>query len=59
MHYDLSGSWKNPKDVLAMRAESTVSMPGLSEEAREKLRKHIAQGDTWFVDPNKFEEAIE
>lgn len=59
MHYDLSGSWKNPKDVLAMRAESTASMPGLSEEARGKLRKHIAQGDTWFVDPNKFEEAIE
>ena len=59
MHADLSGSWKWPKDILAMRAESTVSIPGLSGEAKEKLRKRLAQGGTWFVDPNKFEEAIE
>ena len=59
MHTDLSGGWNVPKDILAMRAESTLSMPGLSEEAREKLRKRLAQGGTWFVDPHKFEETIE
>ena len=59
MHADLSGGWKWPKDVLAKRAEREAAIPGLSEEGREKLRQRIAQGLTWFVDPNKFEEAIE
>jgi len=59
MHADLSGGWRYPKDVLAWRAEGAVAIPGISEVAREKLRKRLAQGGTWFVDPNKFEEAIE
>ena len=59
MHADLSGGWKYPKDILAWRAESAVAIPGLSEEGREKLRKRLVQGETWFVDPDKFEEAIE
>lgn len=59
MHIDLSGNWNRPKDILAMRAEKIVSMPGLSEEAREKLGKHLVQGTTWLLDPNKIEEAIE
>ena len=59
MHIDLSGNWNRPKDILAMRAEKIVSMPGLSEEAKEKLGKHLVQGTTWLLDPNKIEEAIE
>ena len=59
MHADLSGGWKYPKDVLAWRAQAAVAIPGISEEAREKLRQRLAQGGTWFVDPDKFEEAIE
>jgi len=59
MHADLSGGWRYPKDILAWRAESAVAIPGLSEEGREKLRKRLVQGKTWFVDPDKFEEAIE
>ncbi len=59
MHADLSGGWKWPKDLLVKRAEREAAIPGLSEEGREKLRKRLAQGLTWFVDPNKFEEAIE
>jgi 3-hydroxybutyryl-CoA dehydrogenase len=59
MHADLSGAWKWPKDILAKRAEREAAIPGLSEEGREKLRKRLAQGLTWFVDPNKFEDAIE
>jgi hypothetical protein len=59
MHADLSGGWKYPKDVLAWRAEGAVAIPGISEVAREKLRKRLSQGGTWFVDPDKFEEAIE
>jgi len=59
MHGDLSGGWRWPKDILAMRAEKAVAMPGLSEAAKDKLRKRLSQGGTWFVDPNHFEEAIE
>jgi 3-hydroxybutyryl-CoA dehydrogenase len=59
MHADLSGAWKWPKDILAKRAEREAAIPGLSEEGREKLRKRLTQGLTWFVDPNKFEDAIE
>ncbi len=59
MHADLSGRWKWPKDVLAIKAEKLLSMPGLSEEAKERLRNRLAQGGPWLVDPNKFEEAIE
>ncbi|MBI4191455.1 MAG: hypothetical protein HY525_13080 [Betaproteobacteria bacterium] len=60
MHADLNGSWKWPKDVSAARAEEMISsMPELSGEAKEKLRKRYAEGGTWFVDPDRFEEAVE
>ena len=60
MHADLNGSWRWPKDIRAIRAEQMMSaMPGLSEPAREKLKKRYAEGGTWFVDPKRFEEAVE
>lgn len=60
MHADLNGSWRWPKDIRAIRAEQMMSsMPGLSEQAKEKLRKRYAEGGTWFIDPDRFEEAVE
>jgi hypothetical protein len=59
MHADLSGVWKRPKDILAMRAQRTAQMPGLSEEAREKLYTRLANGRTWLVDPDNIDEIIE
>jgi 3-hydroxybutyryl-CoA dehydrogenase len=59
MHADLAGGWKWPKDILAMRAQRAAQMPGLSEEARDKLRTRLTEGRTWFVDPNKIDEIIE
>jgi len=59
MHYDLAGIWKWPKDILAKRAERFLLMPGLSEEAKARLREFAISGKPWFVDPNRFEEAVE
>jgi 3-hydroxybutyryl-CoA dehydrogenase len=59
IHADLSGSWKRPEDILAMRAQRAAQMPGLSEEAREKLRTRLAEGRTWLVDPSRIDEIIE
>jgi len=61
MHYDLAGIWKWPKDVLAKMAERNLSAPGLSEEAKEKIRKRSVAGKPWFVDPDLegFAEAVE
>jgi len=59
MHYDLAGIWKWPKDVLIKMAERNLNAPGLSEEAKKKLRDQAAAGKPWFVDPNHFEEAVE
>ncbi len=59
MHADLSGAWKRPKDILAMRAKRMAQMPGLSEEAREKLYTRLADGRTWLVDPDNIDEIIE
>ena len=59
MHADLCGNWKWPQDIRASRADKLLSLPGLSEKAREKLSQRLAKGGTWFVDPDRFEEAIE
>ena len=59
MHADLSGSWKRPKDLLALRAKRTVQMPGLSEEGKERLYERLANGRTWFVDADTIDEIIE
>lgn len=59
MHYDLSGMWKWPKDLLIRRGERVMLAPGVSEEAKEKIRKRFVEGKPWFVDPDHFEEAVE
>ena len=47
-HYDLSGVWKWPEDI---------RVPG--SIANEKTRGRLAEGTPWFVDPERFDEALE
>ena len=47
-HYDLSGVWKWPEDIQA---------PG--NIANEKIRGRLAEGTPWFVDPERFDDALE
>jgi 3-hydroxybutyryl-CoA dehydrogenase len=60
MHADFSAHFRWPDDVQARQVNRILAMPGLSEEAKERLRKRFAKGvGTWFIDPNKYEEAEE
>ena len=47
-HYDLSGVWKWPEDIRAPRSIEN-----------EKIRNRLAEGTPWFVDPERFDEALE
>jgi 3-hydroxybutyryl-CoA dehydrogenase len=47
-HYDLAGIWKWPEDV---------RNPGAIED--EKIRERMSQATPWFVDPERFDEAVE
>ena len=47
-HYDLSGVWKWPEDI---RAPSSI--------VNEKIRGRLAEGTPWFVDPERFDKALE
>ncbi|MCB0063203.1 MAG: 3-hydroxyacyl-CoA dehydrogenase family protein [Caldilineaceae bacterium] len=47
-HYDLAGIWKWPADVLSRRPSDN-----------EKIRARMAERKPWFVDPEKFDEAVE
>ena len=60
MHYDVAGIWKWPQDVRAAMSTRRVSRESeLSAKAAEKIRQRMAQGKPWFVDPERFDEAIE
>jgi len=48
MHYDLAGIWRWPEDV---------RNPGAIEN--DKIRERMSEGTPWFVDPEKFDEAVE
>ena len=59
-HYDLAGIWKWPEDVqTAMRARQTSRESEPSVEVTEKIRERRAQRKPWFVDPGRFDEAVE
>ena len=47
-HHDLSGVWKWPEDIRVPRSI-----------ANEEIRTRLAEGTPWFVDPEKFDEALE
>ncbi len=60
MHYDLAGIWKWPEDVrISSRTRQVSGVPELSTEADEKIRQRMIQGKPWFVDPERFDQAIE
>ena len=56
-HYDLAGIWKWSADIRAPRRTRQASEP--FDEATEKIRARLAEGKPWFVDSEKFDEAIE
>jgi 3-hydroxybutyryl-CoA dehydrogenase len=53
MHHDLAGIWKWPADAGAKRDVDP------EDEVTEKIRARMAERKPWFVDPEKFDEAIE
>ena len=55
LHYDLAGIWKWPADMRTRRRRESESL----DEAAEKISERMAEGRPWFVDPNKFDEAVE
>jgi 3-hydroxybutyryl-CoA dehydrogenase len=60
LHFDLAGMWRCAPDIRAGIAAAEVEgQDGLSDEVREKIRRQYAEGKTWFVDPGRFEEAVE
>ena len=59
-HYDLAGIWKWPEDVrTAVRTRQVSRESEPSVEVTEKIRERRAQGKPWFVDPGRFDEAVE
>ena len=55
LHYDLAGIWKWPADIRTRRRRGSEPL----DEAAEKISERMAEGEPWFVDPNKFDEAVE
>ena len=55
LHYDLAGIWKWPADIRTRRRSGSEPR----DEAAEKISNRMAEGKPWFVDPNKFKEAVE
>jgi 3-hydroxybutyryl-CoA dehydrogenase len=59
MHYDLAGIFRWSPEYRARSAERAASAPGLSEEAKARIKEQLLSGKPWFVDPDHFEEAVE
>ena len=55
-HYNLVGIWKSPAGVRTPQRNRQSSEP--LDEAIEKVRARMAEEKPWFVDPNKFDQAI-
>ena len=49
-HYDLAGIWKWPEDI---RPHDSTN------EVDKKISEHLKVQKTWFVNPEKFNEAVE
>lgn len=59
MHYDLGGIWRWPTDAVIAMNWHIGSESKISAETTEKIRRRIAEGKPWFVDPERFDEVIE
>lgn len=57
-HYDLSGVWRWPEDVRIAWADKQFDSEkyGLSEEVAEKIKRRVAKGVPWIIDPEQLEE---
>ncbi len=51
-HYDLAGIWKWPEDI-------RFPPPEPANEVDKKISEHLKEKKTWFVNPEKFDEAVE
>jgi 3-hydroxybutyryl-CoA dehydrogenase len=47
-HYDVAGLWRWPEDVRGSWAS-----------ANEQMKQRLANGRPWFIDPERFDEALE
>ncbi len=60
LHYDVSGVWRWPKEVrAAMPSEQAGGDTQPGPEVAAKIKQHMDQGRPWFVNPERFDEAIE
>lgn len=60
LHYDLAGLWQWPKDVrINMSAREVTVESAASPEVHEKIRQRYIEGKPWFVDPERFDKAVE
>ena len=55
LHYDLAGIWKWSADIRTRRRRGSEP----PDEVAEKISERMAEGKPWFVDPNRFDEAVE
>jgi len=57
-HYDLSGIWRWDREVRIAWADRQFNSEeyGLSEETAEKIKRRVAKGIPWIIDPSQFEE---
>ena len=55
LHYDLAGIWKWSADIRTRRRRGSEP----PNEVAEKISERMAEGKPWFVDPNRFDEAVE
>ena len=54
-HYDLAGIFRWPSDAGNKKAHPTAH----KDDAQERVRARYAEGMPWFVDPDRFDEAVE
>ena len=60
LHYDLAGIWKWPQEIRARSAaRHSAAQPPPSPEVVAKIRERQTASKTWFVDPDKMDEAVE
>lgn len=56
---DYGGGWRRPKkDRMEYAERELVQKAGLEGEEAERVRSHFASGKPWFIDPDKFDEAL-
>jgi len=57
-HYDLSGMWRWARDVRVAWADGQFNSGeyGLTEEVAAKIKRRVAKGVPWIIDPGQIDE---